>query len=220
MEQSVEITREEIGRRVRHYRMKNGWTDNELGQMVGMSGKSLNNKERGDRDFTWDEIIRLADVFKITLDELIRGIKPENLSAHRKTGLCNEAVNNLKDFFETYPIEMVKGLNLALRYPYVLDALGRYMSFRPKNKGYYLSEVKTDDEDPLIECHMSHSLYFSVLGQNLLHVLNDARRRDYDTRRYYQAVEEFTFADEIYKQNNLAEPTEYEQESTDPDRTK
>ena len=84
MEQSVEITREEIGRRVRHYRMKNGWTDNELGQMVGMSGKSLNNKERGDRDFTWDEIIRLADVFKITLDELIRGIKPENLPAAEK----------------------------------------------------------------------------------------------------------------------------------------
>ena len=93
------------------------------------------------------------------------------------------------------------------------------MSFRPKGKGYFLSEIKTDDEDPLIECHMSHSLYFSVLGQNLLHVLNDARRRDYDTRRYYEAVEEFTFPDEINARIQLAEPTEYEQENADPDRT-
>ena len=214
MKRSVEVTREEIGDRVRSYRMKNGWTDKELGQMVGMSGRNLNNKERGERDFTFNEIIRLADVFKITLDELIRGVKPENLPAHRKTGLCNEAIFNLKDFFENHSLDMVKGLNLALCYPYVLDALGRYMSFRPKGKGYYLSEVKTDDDEALIECHMSHPLYFNVLGQNLLHVLNDARRRDYDTRRYYEAVEEFTL-----RTDWLAEPSEFDQEDTDPDNT-
>ena len=219
MKQSVEVTRKEIGNRVRKYRMKNGWSDNELGQMVGMTGRSLNNKERGERDFTFNELIRLADTFKITLDELIRDMKPENLPAHRKTGLCNEAVKNLKDFFETHSIELVKGLNLALCYPYVLDALGRYMSFRPKGKGYYLSEVKTDDEDPLIECHMSQPLYFSVLGQNLLQVLNDARRRDFDTRRRYEAMEDFTFADEINGNIKLAESSEYEQDDTDPDRT-
>ena len=219
MEQSVEVTKEEIGKRVRKQRLKHGWTDEELGQMIGLSGSSLNNKERGVRDFTWNEIIRLCDVFKITMDELIRGVKPENLPAHRKTGLCNDAVNNLKDFFESHSMEMVKGLNLALCYPYVLDALARYMSFRPREKGYFLSEVKTNDKEPLIECHMSQSLYFSVLGQNLLHVLNDARRRDYDTRRRYEAVEDFTLADEINEAVKLAEPSEYDQDDADPDRT-
>ena len=214
MEQSVEVTKEEIGRRVRNQRLKRGWTDEELGKKIGLSGSSLNNKERGVRDFTWNEIIRLCDVFKITMDELVRGVKPENLPAHRKTGLCNEAVFNLKNFYETHSIEMVKGLNLALCFPYVLDALGRYMSFRPKGKGYFLSEERTDDNEALIECHMSHPLYFSVLGQNLLHVLNDARRRDYDTRRYYEAVEEFTL-----RTDWLAEPSEFDQEDTDPDNT-
>ena len=218
MEQSVEMTREEIGRRVRILRLKHGWTDEELGEMIGLSGSSLNNKERGVRDFTWNEVIRLCDVFKITMDELVRGVKPENLAAHRKTGLTNEAVKNLKDFYESHSMEMVKGLNLALCYPYVLDALGRYMSFRPKGKGYFLSEIMTDDNDPLIECHMSPPLYFSVLGQNLLHVLNDARRRDFDTRRIYEAVEEFTFADEINERIKLAESSEYEQDDTDPNQ--
>ncbi len=217
MEQSVEVTREEIGKRVKDQRLKHGWTDEELGQKIGLSGSSLNNKERGVRDFTWNEIVRLCDVFKITMDELIRGVKPENLPAHRKTGLCNDAIKNLKDFFESHSMEMVKGLNLALCYPYVLDALGRYMSFRPKGKGYFLSEKMTNDDDPLIECHMSQSLYFNVLGQNLLHVLNDARRRDYETRRHYEAVEEFTFVDD--ERLKLAEPSEFEQDDTDPDRT-
>ena len=215
MEQSVEVTKQEIGRRVRDQRLKRGWTDEELGKKIGLSGSSLNNKERGVRDFTWNEIIRLCDVFKITMDELVRGVKPENLPAHRKTGLCNDAVNNLKDFFETHSLDMVKGLNLALCYPYVLDALGRYMSFRPKGKGYFLSEERTDDDKALIECHMSHPLYFNVLGQNLLHVLDDARRRDYGTRRYYEAVEEFTLRTDWLAE----EPSEYEQDDTDPDRT-
>ncbi len=219
MKRNVEVTREDIGRRVRDLRLKHNWTGEELGRMIGLSGSSLNNKERGVRDFSWNEVIRLCDIFGITMDELIRGVKPENLPAHRKTGLCNDAVNNLKDFFESRSMDMVKGLNLALCYPYVLDALGRYMSFRPREKGYFLSEVKTDDNDPLIECHMSQSLYFNVLGQNLLHVLNDARRRDYDTRRRYEAVEDFTFADEINETAKLAEPSEYGLDDTDPDRT-
>lgn len=213
MEQNVGITREEIGDRVRDLRLERGWTDEILGQMIGLTGSSLNNKERGVRDFNMDEIIRLSDVFGITIDELIRGIEPENLAAHRKTGLGNDAVNALKSFSEMQTVKEIKGLNLALSSPYVLDALARYMCFSPKEKGYYLSETATYEHDRFIECRMSHMLYFNVLGQNLLQVLNDARRRDYSSRIQYGALDDFIdFIEESENEHELAEPSGFDQQ--------
>lgn len=211
MSQSVEEIRKEIGERVRNLRVKRGWTDEVLGQMIGLSGSSLNHKERGVRDFTWDEMIRLSDVFNVTVDELVRGMKPENLAAHRKTGLTNAAVEALKDFYESQPIRKVKSLNLAVSSPYVLDAIARYMSFRPKEQGYYLSETATREHSNFIECRMSQQLYFNVLGQNLLQVLNEARRQDHGRRRLFEVQEDFI--DPAYEEEEepkLAEPSEFE----------
>ena len=217
MSQTVEEIRREIGERVRNLRIKHGWTDEILGQMIDLSGSSLNNKERGVRDFTWDEMIRLSDVFNVTIDELVRGMKPENLAAHRKTGLTNAAVEALKDFYESQPIRKVKGLNLAISSPYVLDALGRYMCFVPKEQGYYLSETATHEHSNFIECRMSQQLYFNVLGQNLLQVLNEARRQDHERRRFFEVQEDFIDppVDEEVEEPKLAEPSEYERMDND-----
>ncbi len=219
MSQSVEVTREEIGDRVRRYRLKHGWTDEELGQMIGLSGGTLNSKERGVRDFTWNEAIRLSDVFEITLEELIRGVEPGNLGAHRKTGLSNDAVSALQNFYEVQSLQMVKGLNMALSFPYVLDALGRYMCFVPTEKGYYLSEKVTNGNTPLVECKMSQALYYSVLGQNLLHVLNAARRRDYRTKKHFEAIEDFSVDDDDEDESKLAEPSAFDLYDKDSDNT-
>ena len=77
MAQSVESVRKEIGARVKNLREEHGWTDEVLGKMIGLSGSNLNNKERGIREFALDEIISLSDVFEITTDELLRGVKPK-----------------------------------------------------------------------------------------------------------------------------------------------
>ena len=218
MSQSVEEIRKEIGERVRNLRVKRGWTDEVLGQMIDLSGSSLNNKERGVRDFTWDEMIRLSDVFRVSIDELVRGVKPENLAAHRKTGLTNAAVETLKDFYEYQSIEKMKGVNRALSSRFVLDALGRYMSFRPKEQGYYLSETATREHSRFIECRMSQQLFFNVLGQNLLQVLNEARRLDHEKRRHYEVLEDFidpVDEDEDEDEPKLAEPSEYERMDND-----
>ncbi len=216
MNQSVETSREEIGSRVRALRVERGWTDEVLGKKIGLSSSNLNNKERGIRDFTWNEIIRLSDVFGITIDELIRGVKPENLAAHRKTGLCNDAVSSLKHFFEFNSLKMLKGLNLALSSDWVLDALARYMCFTPGAKGYYLSELHSYNKEHLLDCRMSEALYFNVLGQNLLHMLNEARNQDHSIRRHYEALDDFfvTLKEEGTK---MAEFSEYEQMNENPD---
>ena len=58
---------------------------------------------------------------------------------------------------------------------------------------------------------MSQQLYFSVLGQNLLQVLNDARRKDYIHRAGYAAAEDFIdlFDDDEKDEARLAEPSVY-----------
>lgn len=213
MAQSVENIREEIGARVRDLRVKQGWTDDVLGGKIGMSGSSLNNKERGVRDFTWEEMIRLSDVFGITIDELVRGVRPENLAAHRKTGLSNDSVHALKFFFERHSFKMVKGLNFALSSDYVLDALARYMSFTPREKGYYLSELQVYDKEHLLDCRMSESLYFNVLGQNLLQTLIEARRQDHHLRTYFDAASDFmtSLSGEEVKMAESSSCNEYEE---------
>ena len=216
MAQNVESIREEIGARVRDLRVKYGWTDEVLGKKIGLSGSSLNNKERGIRDFTWDEIIRLSDVFRITIDELIRGVRPENLAAHRRTGLSNDSISSLKSFCETNSARKIKGLNLALSSDIVLDALARYMSFMPKAKGYYLSERAVYDEEHLLDCRMSESLYFNVLGQNLLHTLVEARRKDHRLRSHFDAVSEFAI-DANEPEIEMAESSSRKELTENPD---
>lgn len=218
MAQSVESVRKEIGARVKNLREEHGWTDEVLGKMIGLSGSNLNNKERGIREFALDEIISLSDVFEITTDELLRGVKPENLAAHRKTGLSNDSVKALKDFFEHQPLKKVKGLNLALSSGYALDAIARYICFTPREKGYYLSESATYEHDRFIECRMSQQFYFNVLGQNLLQVLIDAKRKDYSTRKHYEAIEDFYIPfEEDDDETQMAEPSEYKQDEKHSD---
>ena len=220
MSQIVSVSSTAIGERVKALRMEKGWTGARMGKLLHITGGAYNMKERGKRDFTWDEIILLSDIFNITLDEMIRNVKSHNIREHRTTGLSSDAIDTLKSYSERYSNRM-PALNQALSSEYVLDALARYVGFQPAEKGYYLAEDTTSDEH-FIECRMSQELYFSVLGQNLLHVLDDARnQKDVDIRKHFEALDDFRDEDDE-PEPKLAEPSVYEgltREEDKADRT-
>ena len=177
-----------VGGRVIELRTKNQLTQEALAEKMGISRSALNMKERGDRVFSLEELIQLSDMFGITIDELIRGVETANVDIHRETGLTNDAIGTLKKFSREDP-RMMEALCGALSSFSALDALARYMDYTPKKKGYYMSE-KVEHAGSFVSCTMSEELFTSVLGQNLLHTLEQVKSGEH-TIEYYSALEDF-----------------------------
>ena len=191
-----------VGGRVVELRTKHNLTQESLSEKMGISRSALNMKEHGDRVFSLDELILLSDLFGITIDELIRGVETANVDIHRETGLTNDAIVTLKEFSQESP-RMMEALCTALSSFSALDALARYMGYTPRKKGYYMSD-KVMHEGSFVSCTMSEELFTGVLGQNLLHILEQAKSDDH-TIEYFRALEDF----EEYtaeQERKLAEP--------------
>ena len=159
---------DEVGKRIAELRKRKGWTQEELAKKIpGWTRSIVNNREHGIRAVTLQEAEELSEIFGITIDELIRGVRTENISIHNATGLSDAAIESLRTFWWKSEPEQHEGLNMALSKWAVLDALSRYAAFRPKKNGYYLSASR-EVNNHLIDCRMSPELYKAVLGQNLL----------------------------------------------------
>ena len=129
--------KEGIGARVERLRMERGWTQEELADKIFVRREALKNKELGLRPFSLDEACKLSTLFNVTIDYLVNGISTENVSIHEKTGLDDNAVSELETFKMLWDDKM-PGVNKALSYIEVLDALANLMLFEPKRKGYFL----------------------------------------------------------------------------------
>ena len=210
------IERSDIGERINQLRTRKNLTLKKLADKLGITDGALSMKLSGKRPFTADELFTISDIFDLTLDELVRGVRTENVNAQRATGLGERAISALHWFSSTETIRKRKALNKALSHHQVLDAIARYVCFVPKNPGFYLSERITGDEQ-LVNCTMSQRVYQNVLGQNLINMLDEIRSgKEYS--RGYNAYEEFSEYAQNENEMNLAEPSEFEKEN-DSDET-
>jgi len=190
-----------VGGRVVALRTKAGLTQEALAEKLGISRSALNLKEHGDRAFSLEEMIQLSDLFDITIDEMIRGVKTANVDIHRLTGLTDEAIDVLKGF-SMEEQDLMSPLCLALSSFSVLDALSRYMGYSARKKGYYMSET-VRKKGSFVDCTMSEELFESVLAQNLLHVLDQVKAGEHEVN-YFSALEDF---EDYTEERKFAEPT-------------
>ena len=187
--------KEGVGARVEALRNERDWTQEELAQKLFMKREALKNKELGIRPFSLEEACARCDIFQITLDELVNGVRTENVSINEAIGLEDDVINLLREY-RWREADRMEGLNMVLRSPDVLTALSRYMTYTPEEKGYFLSEMGTNQKGRFIECRMSPEFYADVLRQNMLHMIDNAKSGNYSNRNF-EAYEDFTFADEI-----------------------
>lgn len=172
-----------IGDRVKGLRKKKGWTQEVLAENLHMGRTSLKNKELGTRDFTPDELLELSQVFGVTLDWLIRGVKTENLSIYESVGLDDAAIKGLQthntgftDEEDFSYIQPDPALNKALATPVILDALSHYMSFDAGTNNFFVGMTRAQPSQGFVDCRMSNGMYQAALGQNLLRVLDAVKR--------------------------------------------
>lgn len=72
---SARDPRAEFGRRVRRHRKDLGWTLEELAEEAQMHWTYIGSVERGERNLSLINIVRLARVLGIGPEELVRGLR-------------------------------------------------------------------------------------------------------------------------------------------------
>lgn len=68
--------RAEFGRRVRRHRKDLDWTLEDLAEEAGMHWTYIGSVERGERNISLVNIVRLARALRIGPEELVRGLRP------------------------------------------------------------------------------------------------------------------------------------------------
>ena len=73
---SARDPRAEFGSRVRRHRKKLGWTLEELAEEAEMHWTYVGSVERGERNLSLVNIVRLARALGVGPEELVRGLRP------------------------------------------------------------------------------------------------------------------------------------------------
>jgi probable phosphoglycerate mutase len=77
-----------LGKHIKELRESRNFSQNEVAITLGLHRPAISEIERGNRDVTAEELIKLAEMFHITLDRLMSNLEEnkENLSIDSKTG--------------------------------------------------------------------------------------------------------------------------------------
>lgn len=67
-------------------------TQIELAEILGVSRTTIANYETGNRTPDYDMLIRLAEIYHVSCDYLIRGIESEFLGIQKETGLSDKSI--------------------------------------------------------------------------------------------------------------------------------
>ncbi len=195
MARTAEKPKEGIGARVERERIRRGWSQEDLADKLHVTRSSIKNKELGERPFSLEEACDLSELFGMTLDELVNGVKTKNVQANRDLGLDDDAVETLSAFRMLWEEEGLSGINRALASIEALDALSRFMNFIPEQQDYFLSN-ETKGSGQFMICSMSPVVYDSLLEQNLLRVLRLAKEGKH-TGEYYSNLKDYLLAHQM-----------------------
>lgn len=97
-----------LGSRLRKAREKKGYSQRDVAKWLGITGSSLSNYERGDRDPDTTILVRLADLYEVTADYLL-GRDEIDI----KVNIDPERVKTMSDA-QRLADELMQSLNQAL----------------------------------------------------------------------------------------------------------
>ena len=181
MAQKKRSNADQIGERIAEFRKSKGYSQDYLAAVLHMSRSALNMRERGERSLLADEAVQMADYLGVSVDELLNGVRPENVSIKKATGLEGDAIEALRAFHDSQGPELSAALSSALSHKSVLTALAQYMSSgqTPADNTGYFCQADYSLEDGMVHSTMSPVFYHAVLGQNLLRTIDMASSGDY-----------------------------------------
>lgn len=88
-----------IGNRIKALREIKGKTQAEVAEALHVKRQTVDQWENGTRDLKTQYTIDLAVFFDVSCDEILRGVKAENISINQKIGLSDRAVEIMESVF-------------------------------------------------------------------------------------------------------------------------
>lgn len=124
-------------------------TKKELAEKLEISAASLGYYESGERLPDISIACKIADFFGITCDELIRGVKSENVNVNKELGLTDKAIDMLKILKITNMDDILNVINFLIE----------KLHFETKNEDISIE----NDNDSLL---FSIYLYLTIQNEN------------------------------------------------------
>lgn len=105
---NMEELMKQIGERIKELRKRKHWTQDELAHLLEVAPSSVGSYERGSRQPTIENLIRMSIYFNVSLDYLLCQTEDERTLANFK----KEDSKDLKDFLRDQSV-MFTGLELS-----------------------------------------------------------------------------------------------------------
>lgn len=152
----------DIGKKITELRKARGLSQEELACALHVSREVVAKWENGTRDLKTGHTIALAQFFGITCDELLQGVKAENVEVSREIGLSDAAINalikkcaeakrdNEQGWIDTYPKQELKVINFLLEHDHqVLNYIYQYL-FGAYDSFMIIGDAQTADREDIV----------------------------------------------------------------------
>jgi len=107
-----------IGSRIEKLRKEAGLTQAQVAKSLDVRRETVNQWESGTRDLKTNATVKLAELFHVSCDYILRGISAEFTDVNAATGLSNEAIENLDAFKDLGISTLLEGI---LKSKYLAD---------------------------------------------------------------------------------------------------
>ncbi len=98
---------EDLGRRVRKFRMEAGWTQLRMAQAIGVSPSFEGHLERGTRKASLETIVAIANATGLSLDYLLAGSLDRSFSGDTMQGSLSENQRHVvREILDTIQIQL------------------------------------------------------------------------------------------------------------------
>lgn len=95
-----------FGERLRNLRIKKNLSQHEVSNIFNISPSAVGTYERGEREPSFDLLIKFSDFYKVSLDYLLKGKKEDEILLNRNlfffdsSNLTNEELEEIKKYIE------------------------------------------------------------------------------------------------------------------------
>ena len=137
----------EIGSRIADLRKKAGLSQEALGEKIGIGQNTLSRYEIGTASkIPVDDVERLADVFGVSCDYLIRGLEPENVDIGKATGFGNETIEKLRVWNKGGKCHFIDYMLSDARFEILLMDVEGCVSYKHTGEMFYKIYLKGEDK--------------------------------------------------------------------------
>lgn len=195
-------------------RKDKGISRKKLAEDIGVSSASIGYYENADRAPDIDILVKIADYFNVTCDEMLRGVKSPDKNIYKDLWLSDKALNSLRKLKALEPINPTTQTSYLFEF---FDDLVSDFRFRIIMKYYYRFSIGYDGFVELNDACTNASAEALAIMDEFLGVDKSTKIRTSDFNDYYlfkilRTLEDIA-ADYNYK--NLREYEYYMEEKID-----